>query len=123
MSKPRGNEPTFELRTDLYQLTGVDFTQIDGLDVLSIQQIISETGLDMGKWPTVKHFTSWLCLSPYRDISGGRTLRTAQNPQPGYQSLSPRCPELEPQQKCPWSVLPADARQIRPCQSYCGNGS
>jgi transposase len=75
--KPRGNEPTFELRTYLYQLTGVDFTQIDGLDVLSIQQIISETGLDMGKWSTVKHFTSWLCLSPYRDISGGRTLRTA----------------------------------------------
>jgi len=38
----------------------------------------------MSPWPTVKHFTSWLCLAPYQDKSGGKTLRTgtkkAQSP-------------------------------------------
>jgi hypothetical protein len=28
----------------------------------------------MSKWPTVKHFTSWLALAPGNKISGGRVL-------------------------------------------------
>src|SRR5207244_2856834 len=28
----------------------------------------------MRKWPTAKHFTSWLCLAPRNKISGGRLL-------------------------------------------------
>ncbi|MBU0512037.1 MAG: transposase, partial [Chloroflexi bacterium] len=39
-----------------------------------VQQIISETGTDMSKFPTVKHFTSWLTLAPHNDISGGKVL-------------------------------------------------
>lgn len=34
--KPQGNEPHFDLRTHLYRITGVDFTQIDGLNALSV---------------------------------------------------------------------------------------
>ncbi len=75
-NKPQGNEPTFDLRSDLYRLAGVDLTQVDGLQVLTVQTILSEIGLDMHRWPTVKHFTSWLGLAPYQDISGGKTLRT-----------------------------------------------
>lgn len=30
--------------------------------------------LDMNKWPTEKHFTSWLGLSPTNKISGGKIL-------------------------------------------------
>ena len=74
--KPQGNEPTFDLRRDLYQVVGVDLTQVDGLQVLTVQTIVSAIGLDMHRWPTVKHFTSWLGLAPYQDISGGKTLRT-----------------------------------------------
>lgn len=69
--KPKGNEPHFDLRTHLYRITGVDFTQIDGLNVLSVQNIISEVGLDPGAFPTVKHFTSWLGLCPNNRITGG----------------------------------------------------
>jgi len=74
--KPRrqGNAPDFDLHTYLYQLTGVDLTQVDGLDVLTVQTIIAEVGLDMTKWPTVKHFTSWLHLAPNNKISGGKLL-------------------------------------------------
>jgi transposase len=44
--KPQGNAPAFDLRTHLYQLSGVDFTKIDGLDALSVVNILSEVGLD-----------------------------------------------------------------------------
>jgi hypothetical protein len=69
--KPQGNEPHFDLRTHLYRIAGVDFTQIDGLNALSVQNIISEVGLDPGAFPTVKHFTSWLGLCPNNRITGG----------------------------------------------------
>jgi len=71
----QGNMPDYDLRAYLYELAGVDLTEIDGLEVLSVQTILSEIGLDMSKWPTVKHFASWLRLAPNNDISGGRVLR------------------------------------------------
>lgn len=78
-SKPRRknkNAPDYDLRTYLYQMTGVDLTAIDGLEVLTVQTILSEVGTDMSKWKSVKHFTSWLGLAPENEISGGKVLRT-----------------------------------------------
>ena len=74
--KRKGNALTFDARTYLYQISGVDLTAIDGIHVGLAQKIISEIGVDMTPWPTVKHFTSWLRLCPYREISGGKVLRT-----------------------------------------------
>jgi transposase len=71
-----GNAPDFDLRSYLYQITGVDLTQIDGLDALGVQKIITETGVDMSPWPTAKHFASWLTLAPRNDISGGKILKS-----------------------------------------------
>ncbi|MEM9276237.1 MAG: IS110 family transposase [Cyanobacteria bacterium P01_F01_bin.143] len=68
----RGKNPSFDLRSHLYRITGVDFTTIDGLDVLTVQTIISEVGLDPNKFKTVKHFASWLGLCPGCRITGGR---------------------------------------------------
>lgn len=75
--RPRrqASQPDYDLRTYLYQICGVDLTQIDGIEVLTAQTIISEIGLDMSKWSTVKHFTSWLGLAPHNDISGGKVLK------------------------------------------------
>ena len=50
-----GNAPNFDLRTHLYRISGVDFTRIDGLGVLTVQTILSEVGLDPKRFPTVKH--------------------------------------------------------------------
>lgn len=68
----RANEPDFDLRSYLYQMTGVDLTAIDGVDALTVQEVIAEVGLDMSKWPTVKHFTAWLGLAPNNKITGGK---------------------------------------------------
>lgn len=70
--KPQGNEPAFDLRTHLYRMSGVDFTRIDGLGVLTVQIILSEVGLDPGRFKSVKHFTSWLGLCPGSNITGGK---------------------------------------------------
>jgi transposase len=64
----------FDLRAALYALVGVDLTQIAGLGAESVLQLIAECGVDMSRWPTVKHFTSWLTLSPANKISGGKIL-------------------------------------------------
>ena len=70
--KPTANHPDFDLRQYLYRIAGVDFTLINGLDALSIQTILSEVGLDPSRFPTVKHFTSWLGLCPGQKITGGK---------------------------------------------------
>lgn len=70
--KPVGNNPNFDLRKYLYHISGLDFTLIDGLDVLTVQTILSEVGLDPKRFPTVKHFTSWLGLCPGQKITGGK---------------------------------------------------
>jgi len=69
------NAPDFDVRRQLYQVAGVDLTVVDGLHVSSVQQILSETGVDMSKWPTDKHFCSWLGLAPHNDITGGKVVR------------------------------------------------
>ncbi len=60
--KQPGNAPQFDLRTHLYRISGVDFTQIDGCGALTILILLSELGLDPSRFPTVKHFTSWLTV-------------------------------------------------------------
>lgn len=55
-------------------LTGVDLTAIPGIHSSLAQTIISEIGMDMSKWKTEKHFTSWLGLSPNHKISGKKIL-------------------------------------------------
>jgi transposase len=79
--KASKNEPAFELRTYLYQLSGVDLVQIDGLQVLTAQTILSEIGPDVSPWPTVKHFASWLGLAPQKNQSRDRDrpAKTAKN--------------------------------------------
>lgn len=78
--KRRKNQAHFDLASALYRLTGVDLTQIDGVDELTVQKVLSETGTDMSKWPTVKHFTSWLRLCPNNKITGGKIIQTGVQP-------------------------------------------
>src|SRR3954454_19518491 len=66
------HDPKFDVRTALYYVTGVDLTAIEGIDELHALTLISELGSDFSKWPTVKHFTSWLGLCPNFQKTGGK---------------------------------------------------
>ena len=70
--KPHGNAPNFDLRTHLYRISGVDFTQIDGFGVLTVLTLLSELGLDPSRFKSAKHFASWLGLCPGNRKTGGK---------------------------------------------------
>ena len=74
-SKPRGNAPPFDLRSELNRITGIDLTSIDGIDVMTAQTVISEVGVDISPWKTEKHFASWLALAPCNHITGGKVIK------------------------------------------------
>jgi transposase len=69
------NAPAYDARSLLYQLTGVDLVAIPGLHASTVQTILAEIGLDMGKWPNAKAFCAWLGLAPRHEISGSKVLR------------------------------------------------
>lgn len=72
--KSNKNNLSFDAKEILQQITGTDLTEIFGINDSTAIEILSETGLDMNKWPTEKHFTSWLNLAPNNKISGGKLL-------------------------------------------------
>ena len=79
LPKPRhrtkqANAVSFDVRPVMYQLAGVDLTQIHGIGPYLALRLVGECGTDLSRWPTAKHFTSWLTLSPGCKISGGRVL-------------------------------------------------
>jgi len=75
-SKHRKNQPHFDLKARLFEMTGVDLTQIDGIETMTAQTIISECGFDMSRFATEKHFTSWLGLCPDNRITGGKVKKS-----------------------------------------------
>jgi transposase len=73
--KKNKNAPTMNLEHISTQLTGgVNLYHIEGVSDAMVLTLLSETGLDLTKFPTAKHFTSWLALAPNNRISGGKTL-------------------------------------------------
>ena len=80
VTRRHGNEPAFDIRTALYQLTGADLTQIDGIAPYTALKLLSEIGTDVSPWPTEKHFTAWLTLAPQNKVSGGRRISSRTQP-------------------------------------------
>ncbi len=77
--KPKGkkgsrNAPAFDLRSELYRITGIDWAQVNGIDVLTAQTVVTEAGPDLSAFPSEKQFTSWLGLVPTNERSGGKIL-------------------------------------------------
>jgi transposase len=66
------NEPSFALEDMLYRVAGVNLTVLEGIDPSTALVLLSEVGPDVSRFPTVKHFTSWLGLSPQHQGSAGK---------------------------------------------------
>jgi transposase len=67
--KPRNggrkqNTLTFEAGAPLFKALGVDLTEIEGIDVATALVILAELGVDVSRFPTEKHFASWLGVCP-----------------------------------------------------------
>src|SRR6266849_5536331 len=83
--KPKGkkgsrNAPQFDLRKELYRITGIDWAQINGIDVLTAQTVIAQAGADLSAFPSQKQFASWLGLCPTNEQSGGKILNRRLRP-------------------------------------------
>jgi len=73
--KPQRNEPTFDARSELYRLAGVDLTQIPGFQINTSLVLFTELGPDfVRRFPSAKCFASWLGLCPDNRITGGRVI-------------------------------------------------
>jgi transposase len=73
-AKPRkrgrkNNDVRFDATGPLFRALGVDLTLIDGIEVGTALVILAEIGVDVSRFPTEKHFASWLRLCPPQDES------------------------------------------------------
>ena len=78
--KLKKHEYPFDLTSELVRTTGVDLTKIPAIGASTALTIISEIGLDMTRWPSAKHFASWLGLCPGNKVSGGKKLSGKTKP-------------------------------------------
>jgi len=72
--KPKKNQFGIELQPLLKKIAGVDLCRVEGIGEISCLELISETGLDMNKWQSSKHFSAWLNLVPNTKITGGKII-------------------------------------------------
>lgn len=70
--RKRGEQP---LRTELWRLSGVDATHIDGISPTAALDVFTEVGLDLSSFATESHFVSWLRLTPPMNFSAGKPLK------------------------------------------------
>lgn len=68
------NCPPMQIAKHVYCLSGVELLNIPGVNTSTILTLISEVGLDLSKFKTAKHFTSWLGLAPNNKITGGKII-------------------------------------------------
>ena len=70
----QGNDPRFDLRSELYRIAGVDLTDIPGVSAATAQVMLTEIGTDVSRFRNASAFASWLGLCPEKRVSGGKVL-------------------------------------------------
>jgi len=72
---PQRNEPRFDARSECYRVLGVDLTAVPSFQTPTVLVLLAELGPAFAeKFPSAKHFSSWLGLCPDNRISGGKIL-------------------------------------------------
>jgi len=65
------NDLSFDACGPLFRAVGVDLTEVEGIDVGTALVILAEIGVDVSRFPTEKHFASWLGVCPRQHESNG----------------------------------------------------
>jgi transposase len=78
-SRPR-KRPQVDGRGSRHRITGGDLTAMAGMDEPTALTSSSESGLDRGRGPPVKPFTSWLGRCPHHRVSGGQVWSRGTKP-------------------------------------------
>lgn len=77
----RHHKPQIDnLHGKLVNFYGVNVTSISGINSYTLLRLMGETGADMSRFETVKHFTSWCGLAPGQHQSGKRNKWVKQAP-------------------------------------------
>jgi transposase len=71
-----GNEPAFDLKGELFRISGVDLTDVPGISAITAHTILIEVGPDLSRFRNASAFASWLGLCPDKKVSGGKVLYT-----------------------------------------------
>jgi transposase len=71
--KSQRHMPQLDAREQCYRLLGVDLTAVPGFATPTVILLVCELGPQFAdKFPTAKHFASWLGLCPDNRITGGK---------------------------------------------------
>lgn len=70
--KKTKNPALFNVKDYLYEIYGVDVTQIYGINEGTALEVLAETGKDLSAWENEDKFVSWLNLCPNNKITGGK---------------------------------------------------
>jgi transposase len=72
--KAQGNQPAFDVPSEMHRILGVDLTAIPGMSAQAVLAFFCEVGPQITRFPSSRHFASWLGLCPDNRISGGKIL-------------------------------------------------
>jgi transposase len=76
----RKGEPNFDARQRLFDVAGVDLTNIEGIEANTALVVLSEIGTDMSRWRSEKAFGAWLGLASNPKKSGGKVKSARTRP-------------------------------------------
>jgi transposase len=82
----KSNDLHFDACGPLFKALGVDLTEIEGINVGTALVILSEIGVDVSRFPTEKHFASWLGVCP-RQYESNRT-KKKRSPRKGKNRIA-----------------------------------
>jgi transposase len=76
-TKARRNKRSLtDLRSRICSLAGGAVLSVPGIDAPTVLTLLGECGIDLSRWPTEKHYVSWLGLCPQHRITGGKVKRS-----------------------------------------------
>lgn len=118
-SGPRGGRPhksslSFRAADGIAAALGVDPTSIDGIDERTAICLLSELGSDLRRFPTEKHFTSYLRLCPQNAITGGRVKKQKGKRPPSTNRVTTALKLCAQALACTDTALGACYRRLKP---------